>query len=107
MATDRASLIDPQVEITNARALATRYRASYIDLKEGKVDLELLRLVPVDMMFRYNFVPVALDKAPGGVETLEIAVADPRNLQLIDELSVLLKNASASRLPPSIRSPNC
>ena len=65
MATERANLIDPQVEITNAKALAARYRAAYIDLKEGKVDLELLRLVPVDMMFRYNFVPVALEKFPG------------------------------------------
>lgn len=91
MATERANLIDPQVEITNAKALAARYRAGYLDLKEGKVDLELLRLVPVDMMFRYNFVPVALEKTPGGSEILDIAVADPRNLQLIDELSVLLK----------------
>ena len=91
MATERANIIDPQVEITNAKALAARYRAGFIDLKEGKVDLELLRLVPVDMMFRYNFVPVTLEKRPGGAETLEIAVADPRNLQLIDELSVLLK----------------
>ena len=91
MATERANIIDPQVEITNAKALAARYRAGFIDLKEGKVDLELLRLVPVDMMFRYNFVPVSLEQRPGGAETLEIAVADPRNLQLIDELSVLLK----------------
>jgi type IV pilus assembly protein PilB len=91
MATERPSLVDPQVEVTNAKALAARYRAGFVDLKDGRVDLELLRLVPVDMMFRYNFVPVAIEKAPGGAETLEIAVADPRNLQLIDELSVLLK----------------
>ena len=37
-------------------------------------------------MFRYNFVPL---QAQNG--TLEIALADPRNLNLIDELSILLK----------------
>ena len=42
--------------------------------------------VPVDLMFRYNFVPL---HAQNG--TLEIALADPRNLNLIDELSIVLK----------------
>ena len=37
-------------------------------------------------MFRYNFVPL---HAQNG--TLEIALADPRNLNLIDELSIVLK----------------
>src|SRR5436190_2117965 len=36
-------------------------------------------------MFRYNFVPIQSSNG-----TLEIALADPRNLSLIDELSVLL-----------------
>src|SRR5260370_25628857 len=36
-------------------------------------------------MFRYNFVPM---KAQNG--TLEIALSDPRNLNLIDELTLLL-----------------
>ena len=36
-------------------------------------------------MFRYNFVPIQ-----GHNGTLEIALADPRNLNLIDELGVLL-----------------
>ena len=70
--------------------MAARYRCEYVDLKEEKVDLELLRLVPVDMMFRYNFLPVQLLQTPSG-EMLEVAVADPRNLQLIDELAVLLR----------------
>jgi type IV pilus assembly protein PilB len=37
-------------------------------------------------MFRYNFVPMSADEG-----LLEIALADPRNLNLIDELSILLK----------------
>ena len=86
-------------EIAESKALALRYRMPYVDLTESTVDLELLRLVPVDMMFRYNFVPVALEKSRTG-ETLEIAVADPRNLQLVDELSVLLRRRLRVKVAP-------
>jgi type IV pilus assembly protein PilB len=47
-------------------------------------------------MFRYNFVPIQAYNSAGGPlgtdenGTLEIAIADPRNLNLIDELAVLL-----------------
>jgi type IV pilus assembly protein PilB len=86
-------------QIADAKALALRYRTPYVDLKESAVDLELLRLVPVDMMFRYNFVPVMIEKTTAG-ETMEIAVADPRNLQLIDELSVLLRRRLRVKVAP-------
>ncbi len=69
-----------------ARTLASRYRCEYVDLREGKIDHDLFHSVPVDLMFRYNFVPL---HAQNG--TLEIALADPRNLNLIDELSIVLK----------------
>ena len=49
------------------------------------IDHELFRSIPVDLMFRYNFVPM---QAQNG--TLEIALSDPRNLNLIDELTLLL-----------------
>ena len=49
------------------------------------IDHDLFRSIPVDLMFRYNFVPL---QAQNG--TLEIAIADPRNLNLIDELTLLL-----------------
>lgn len=68
-----------------ARNLATRYRCEFIDLKESRIDADLFRTVPVDLMFRYHFVPLHLQNG-----TLEIALADPRQIVLIDELSVLL-----------------
>src|SRR5207245_9470538 len=43
------------------------------------------RSSPVALIFRYNFVPM---RAKTG--TLEIAMADPRNLNMIDELALLL-----------------
>src|ERR1700676_2099816 len=85
MATDRAKLMDAEQESSQARALAGRYRCEFIDLRETRIDHDLFHAVPVDLMFRYNFVPV---QAHNG--TLEIALADPRNLNLIDELAVLL-----------------
>jgi type IV pilus assembly protein PilB len=85
MATEKLR-IDPHQEWEQARLLATRYRCEYVDLQESKIDHDLFHSVPVDLMFRYNFVPL---RAENG--TLEIALADPRNLSLIDELSILLK----------------
>src|SRR6476646_4682085 len=76
---------DPVLEIAKARALAGRYYHEFVDLKETRIDHELFHSIPVDLMFRYNFVPIQADNG-----TLEIAIADPRNLNLIDELAVLL-----------------
>jgi len=68
-----------------ARASATRYRCEFVDLKEVRIDKDLFTSVPVDLMFRYNFVPL---KVRNG--TLDIALADPKNLNLIDELAILI-----------------
>jgi len=76
---------DPAREAANARALAQRYFHEFVDLKDERIDHDLFHSVPVDLMFRYNFVPI---RAENG--SLEIALADPRNLNLIDELAVLL-----------------
>jgi type IV pilus assembly protein PilB len=84
-ASDRLKLQDPTAEAAQAQALAARYRYEYVDLRESSIDHELFRSIPVDLMFRYNFVPM---RAQNG--TLDIALSDPRNLNLIDELALLL-----------------
>ena len=76
---------DPLQEQAKARAVAERYYHEFVDLRQVKIDHDLFHSVPVDLMFRYNFVPI---QAYNG--SLEIALADPRNLNLIDELAVLL-----------------
>jgi type IV pilus assembly protein PilB len=73
-------------DVEQARALAKRYYHEFVDLRETRIDHDLFTSIPVDLMFRYNFVPI---QAQNG--TLEIALADPRNLSLIDELGVLLQ----------------
>jgi type IV pilus assembly protein PilB len=85
MATEKIRLQDPAAEAVEAQAIAARYRCEFVDLRETSIDHELFRSIPVDLMFRYNFVPM---RAQNG--TLEIALADPRNLNLIDELALLL-----------------
>src|ERR1700723_779080 len=72
-------------EAAQAQSVAARYRCDYVDLREGSIDHDLFRSIPVDLMFRYNFVPL---RAQNG--TLDIALADPRNLNMIDELALLL-----------------
>ena len=41
-----------------ARDMAARYRCEFVDLRDYHLDAELFKTVPVDLMFRYNFVPL-------------------------------------------------
>ena len=82
---EKVRLISPAAEVEQARTVAARYRCEYVDLRETSIDHDLFRSIPVDLMFRYNFVPI---QARNG--TLEIALSDPQNLTLVDELAFLL-----------------
>jgi type IV pilus assembly protein PilB len=82
-------------EIANAMALARRYHCEYIDLTNFPIQTELFRSVPVDIMFRYNFVPLAQQK-----DNLIIAVADPSRLMMFDEIASLLGQHIVPRVAP-------
>jgi len=68
-----------------ARDMAARYRCEFVDLRDYHLDAELFKTVPVDLMFRYNFVPLEQNDS-----TLAIAIADPSKLMMIDEIGLLL-----------------
>jgi len=72
-------------EREQARKLAERYRCPFVDLKEQRIDPELFRSIPAELMFGYKFVPLESHDT-----TLTVAMADPSQLQLTDELSLLL-----------------
>jgi type IV pilus assembly protein PilB len=72
-------------EQENARRLAERYRYPFIDLREQRIDPELIRKTPADLMFRYNFVPLEAHD-----NMLAIAAADPGQVHSSDELQLLL-----------------
>jgi type IV pilus assembly protein PilB len=80
-----ASAAEEQHERDHARKLAERYRCGFIDLREQRIDPELFRTIPADLMFRYNFVPLEQH-----TNVLSIAVADPSQVLLSDELPLLL-----------------
>ncbi len=75
------------------RDLARRYRSEFIDLKNHHIDHELFRTIPVDLMFRYNFVP--LEERDGA---LSIAIADPSRLMLIDEIALHLQKRIVTKV---------
>lgn len=68
-----------------ARQMAVRYRLEFIELKDFQIDHALFRSIPVDLMFRYNFVPFKRDNG-----TLHIVVSDPSEIMVVDELELLL-----------------
>jgi type IV pilus assembly protein PilB len=68
-----------------ARRLAERYRCPFVDLREQRIDPDLFRSIPAELMFRYKFVP--LDSRDG---ILVIAMTDPSQLHQTDELALLL-----------------
>ena len=84
---ETASPINGLVEGTEqkARDMAARYRCEFVDLRDYHLDAELFKTVPVDLMFRYNFVPLEQNDS-----TLTIAIADPSKLMMIDEIGLLL-----------------
>lgn len=84
-------------EVIEAKALAKRYRLPYIDLlppdKQSPIDYEELAKIPVDLMLKNHFVPL---KREG--RNLFAAMADPTNLERLDEL----ENALNVRIVPYV-----
>jgi type IV pilus assembly protein PilB len=76
---------DEAAERDQARKLAERYRCPFVDLREQRIDPDLFRSIPAELMFRYKFVPLEAHDT-----TLVVALADPSQLHLTDELSLLL-----------------
>ena len=77
-------------EMKAAKELARRYRLPFVDLlppdRESPIDYQLFTEVPVDLMVRYQFVPLKRDG-----KGLHIAMADPTDLERLDEVSSTLR----------------
>jgi type II secretory ATPase GspE/PulE/Tfp pilus assembly ATPase PilB-like protein len=86
---DPANLVHPiedySEEVLRARALAERYELDMVDMDEFRIDQELFRSIPADLMLRYGFVPY---RREGRV--LVIVVSDPTDLPMVDELQAVL-----------------
>ena len=71
---------DPAQEVAHARRLAERYHVEFVDMEEFRINQELFRAIPADVMLRYGFVPLRREG-----RALVIVVSDPTDLPLIEE----------------------
>src|SRR5437867_9384771 len=76
---------EQRAELEQARRLAERYRLEFVDMDTFRIDQDLFRSIPADLMLRYGFVPYRREG-----KNLVIVVSDPSDLPMIDELRVLL-----------------
>ena len=83
-------------EEKNARALAERYGLEFVDVTSYAPDPDILQSVPVELMFRYNFLPYRRH-----LGRLVLVMADPTEIPVVDELSLLLQTA----IQPAVGTP--
>jgi type IV pilus assembly protein PilB len=72
-------------EKREARELAQRYGLELVDMAHFRIDNDLFRTIPFDLMLRYNFIP---ERQLEG--RLAIVMADPKDVTKLDELELLL-----------------
>ena len=73
-----------ELEVT--KVLAKQYRMPAVDLSRFEVDPKILKLVPADMAVKQTVLPL---KREG--RTLTVAMADPTNNALIDDLKFITR----------------
>jgi type IV pilus assembly protein PilB len=78
--------INQLAERETAERLAQRYRRRFVNLESYPVDYSLVQSLPIDLMLRNKFVPLRHENG-----NLVIAMADPSDLSLLDELSAQLR----------------
>jgi type IV pilus assembly protein PilB len=78
-------------EVLAAKDLARRYRLTFVELlptdQESPIDYTLFNEIPVDLMVRHQFLPLKRDE-----KGLHLAMADPSDLERLDELASALKS---------------
>src|SRR6202044_2743450 len=84
----------PITDLERAQDVARRYRCEFVDLADFQLHHELFKKFSPELMFRYNFVP--LEETAEG--KLAIAIADPSQLMMIDEISLLLQKRIVTKV---------
>ena len=87
----------PEAEEEKARSLAERYRLEYVDVASFAPDPDILQSVPVELMFRYNFLPYRRENG-----RLVLVMADPTDIPVVDTLSLLLQTP----IQPAVGTPS-
>src|SRR6202161_761024 len=85
---------NPITDLERAQDVARRYRCEFVDLADFQLHHELFKKFSPELMFRYKFVP--LEETADG--KLAIAIADPSQLMMIDEISLLLQKRIVTKV---------
>jgi len=72
-------------DVAEARSLAQRIGLPFDPLDEFHIDPELFRAIPVEVMLRYQFLPLSSDG-----EVLRVVMADPSNVVQLNEVEQAL-----------------
>ncbi|MGE0200902.1 MAG: GspE/PulE family protein [Candidatus Melainabacteria bacterium] len=67
-------------------ALASLHGLKYIEVGTLELQPEVMALIPEDFIKRYMVIPIAVDKA---MRRMEVVMAHPDNLQVLDEIALL------------------
>ncbi len=78
--------LEEAAERAAAERLAERYRLKFVQLEDHEIDYALVQSLPLELMLRNRFVPLRRENGH-----LVIAMADPSDLLLVDELKVQLR----------------
>ena len=81
-----SELVDRKAgEVERAREIASRFDLEYVDMERFRLDNDLLRSIPFDLMLRYGFIPEAQLEG-----RMSIVMAEPTDVTKLDELELLL-----------------
>jgi type IV pilus assembly protein PilB len=93
-----AEWVPPEGDVAKAQALAQRLGLPYEDLTNFRVDPELLRHIPIEVMLRYQFVPLGREG-----DVVVVAMADPSDVLMVDEVELALGAPVEVRVAPKNR----
>jgi len=68
-----------------AQALAAQFQLDYVKLEGFQVDSELFASLPTGLPMQHHFLPLSRHE-----EALEIAIADPTQVEALDDLEIML-----------------
>lgn len=73
-------------EVQLGKGLAKLHGLKYIETSSIELDPDVMRLIPADFIKRHMVVPLSLDKEH---KRLEVIMARPDNLQVLDEIALI------------------
>lgn len=68
------------------RVLGSTLNMPIVDISRIRVPPEIVKIVPGKLAEKYDVIPIALEAKGGGRQTLIIAMADPLNIEAVDQL---------------------